>query len=209
MSLSKVPDKANEILELAWANYHAGDFENVLSQLEGLAPTGTYQKLKGLAHFQLGQYQAAQTSLHAFAKQTDAPLDWFSLSTTAAMAGQAALALEAFGHCKGKYPGSDAEKTLSLPLLHWYFLKAMVTAGFSSQLEPVLEFLVESFELAKITDSHYLSSRGLPDWEGFLEVLWPTLDALPPDNANAILTRLREAVDTPGRSSLNKRPSAN
>lgn len=202
-------DNPHTALEMAWASYHAGDFEAVLSQLEGELPIETHLKVKGLAHFQLGQYTAAQKELHAFALQTDAALDWFSLSTTAAMAGDQDLALKAFAHCKSKYAGSEAEKTLSLPLLHWYFLKAMVTAGFSGSVADEFSFLVQAFEVAKITDAHYLATRGLPDWEGFLEVLWPILDAMPHDAANTILTRLRNALDAPGRASLNRRPTSN
>ena len=198
-------DKENDHFNLIWANYHSGEFATVLAQMEALPMEGIVLKIKGLAHFQMGEYDKALDALQAYAQTTDAALDWFSLSTTAAMAKQPSLALEAFNQCIAKYPNSEPAPALSLPLLHWYFLKAMLSAGFGGQVGDKLVFLVDCYIQAKITDAHYLTTRGLPDWEDFLEVFWPLRETLSKEDSEALLYRLREGVDAPGRATLKQK----
>lgn len=197
-------NKQEDQIELAWANYHAGEFEKVIELLGEGELFDERLKLRGLAFFQLGNFFKALEALTLFAKQTDTSLDWFSVSTSAAMAGKPDLALEAFSKCKEKFEDAKVEQSLSLALLHWYFLKAMENAGFANRLAVQLGYLADAFGTAKITDTQYLATRGLPDWDAFLEVLWPVLDALPQAQADAILAHLKKEVDQSGKNSLQR-----
>jgi tetratricopeptide (TPR) repeat protein len=194
--------KHEEWIELAWAQYHAGEFQAALDIVSKVELTGELRKIAGLAHFQLQQFDQALERLHRFALDEGTYLDWFSVSTTAAMAKRSEMALDAFAHCQALLPKEGPHDGPSLAQLHWYFLQAMAQAGFAPQLPPLLDYLERCYGAAKITDPQYLLQRDLPFWEDFLAVARPIWATMPLADAEARVAKLSKAVDAPGKASL-------
>lgn len=194
-----LPENAD--LEAAWAAMHAGEHAMALDLSAHLVDPEAEQ-LRGLAYFHLGQHQEAMAHLAKYAAYHGKALDWFNYANAAALAAAPATALEAFQHCKELH-GKDQQATnISLPTMTWYFCKSMQAAGYLDMIDQELESLRQGYMQARITDSHYLYTRGLPDFEDFLEIFKDWLQILPYAEAESKWQSLNSNLDAQGKAAL-------
>jgi tetratricopeptide (TPR) repeat protein len=191
----------NHDLEAAWAALHSGEPAMALD-LAAKLQAAEAEQLRGLACFHLGRHAEAMEHLGNFAAQNGLALDWFNYANAAAMAHSPERALQAFAQCKASHGHDKQAANISLPMMTWYFCKAMQEAGNLKLVGGELEVLRQGYLQARITDAHYLYTRGMPAFEDFLEIFSAWLALLPVDEANARWQELNNNVDAQGKAAL-------
>jgi hypothetical protein len=154
-----------------------------------------------LAWSRLGHWRDAFDEFHRLFELESTAHNALQLATTSVMAGELVRgeawferALEINGET-GEVPPAQARTE---------YLSALTAASEYSICMPHLEWLAHAYRSARITDSHFLWTRGLPFFTVFLEKSLPILEAvLPRQDVMVWYQSLRSDLDAEGQAAID------
>jgi hypothetical protein len=118
--------------------------------------------LKGIVHFQLGDWPAALPHFHTNATVRPTRAGWFRVSLCAALARQPGTCEQAFASAMSTQPRDKAEASLTEAFMRYDLLQALVNTGQYALAFEHLSFLRRAYVARDSTSPDQLLKAGLP-----------------------------------------------
>ncbi|MFL5729655.1 MAG: tetratricopeptide repeat protein [Cytophagaceae bacterium] len=190
-------------LEIQKGNYEKGiqltqrylNFKDQETQL--LAYT-----VSAIGYFESGNYMEAKEHYKKCADMTNDNQDWFNVCTSATLAKDFELGSMAFQ--KAMDPFSNQTSNISGPMMTYYYSQALADAGNFSKCREMLEPLKDLYKQIKISDTHYLTTAGMPMLQNFLDVVKKIYNGTKDKSIEAILNDLSSGIDEEGQEIIKQ-----
>lgn len=161
-------------------------------------------KILALAQFLLKNYDQSTEQYKVLTQNSTDIGDWFNLTTSAIMAGRTDEGLSAFDHTIELHKKYGTEDHLTPGMMTFYVMCAFRDADDHNQAYVQLDKLGEVYKELHVTDSGFLTQRGLPDFANLLIESIPILEKQPSQMTQLWLKALYEKVDAPGQDAIKK-----
>ena len=194
-------------LEAALAAMQAGQFEKALAGASGftgaadIALRTDANRLCAISCSQLAKWPQAAAYFEAVFATERSAHNALQVATSTVMAGALAQGERWFATAKAV---NQETGDVSSILLHTNFISALKQAGFMTAALPYMEWVKQVYEAAHSTDATFLTLRGVPFFESFLDQSAPVVDAaMSGAQANAWYASMLAHIDQDGQDTLN------
>ena len=194
-------------LEGALADMQAGRFDEALaaaSRFTGAvdaALRADANRLCAISCSRLEKWPEAGAYFEALFDTERSAHNALQIATSKVMAGELAQGEQWLE--TAKEVNEETEDVTSI-LIHTNFISALKRAGYLIAALPYLEWIKQVYEAAHCTDATFLTLRGVPFFESFLEQSAPIVDAaMDGEQAHAWYAAMLPHIDQDGQETLN------
>jgi tetratricopeptide (TPR) repeat protein len=153
--------------------------------------------VSAIGNFESGNYAAAKDQYKKCADMTNDNQDWFNVCTSATLARDFELGSQAYQ--KAMDPYSNQTSNVSGPMMTYYYSQALADAGNFKKCRDMIEPLKDLFKQIKISDTHYLTTQGMPMLQNFLDVIKKIFNGTKDQSIADLLNDLASGLDEEGQ----------
>lgn len=158
-------------------------------------------RLCAISSSQLEKWADAATYFEAVFATERSAHNALQVATSKVMAGELAPGEQWLATAKAV---NEETQDVSATLLHTNFISALKRAGFLAAARPYMEWVKQVYEAAHSTDPTFLTLRGVPFFESFLDQSAPVVDAvMDAEQAHAWYASMLAHIDQDGQDTLN------
>jgi hypothetical protein len=158
--------------------------------------------ISAIGNFESGNYAVAKEQYKKSADMTNDNQDWFNVCTSATLAKDFELGSLAFQ--KAMDPYSNQTSNISGPMMTYYYSQALADAGNFSKSREMIEPLKDLYKKIKISDTHYLTTQGMPMIQNFMDVVKKIYNGTKDKSVSILLEDLSSGLDEEGQEMVKQ-----
>ena len=185
---------------------HAGQFDEAISLAQPYLDAGLAQlrsdaiRVSALCASRLDQWSRAADFWQALFAHEETAHNALQVSTSMVMAGYLSEGEDWFAKSAKL---NDTTQDITPVLMHTNFITALKQSGYLRAAMPYMEWVKSLYEKLQRTDPTFLTMRGVPLFESFIEQSAPVVDAsMDRAQAHAWYASMLPHLDQPGRQTL-------